>query len=687
MNTEIFRLAAILYADNNYEVNPKTIHRKVIESLFIENQNNFLGVHSLIDLIKQKYNLDFTVEEINEIVSDGFFFSTSSCKVEELKITLTAKRYETIAGKITSNNLEYFISEFHKANSNYEFDDIRSVIYSFLYEVFQTNITSFSKLINPNIKIEELVNINDYNLTILEIEIINGFLNWENDDKNKTIFDISNLALEYCLLTNKKGSNFKLENLKSKNFFLDTNIVLRAIGVNGENRKNRTLTFLQKFKEAKENLFISKFTDEELRKTITYHINQISKYSTARINSSVFSNFSKSEDFIEYYHRWRRNRVNDSLDLFSSHINSLVSDLKNKFEVKNDFKDYFDINDANVDEQIKDKASQINTFKTFNKNVPSNMEGCINDAKNIHLLEFLRNGHYNNIFDCKYYFISSDQYLRKWDYTKNSSIPIVLLPSQWMSILLRYLNRTSDDFKSFVSFLNINNGEKGISNENLQLILNGISEITTDFTQQNSIISEMINIGFKGILERSNSEDDIIEKAKLFAKSKLESDIEELQKVNAQLESKFEKYQANTSTAIENLKQSKDSEKNLKDIEIEKNSRVRQELINTKAKLDLNKYKSKAYYCIPVTIICLIFFFLLFTFQNSSWNMVAVYTQYANSLDEGTMQKEFCKWLWLLPTTLFIGSLIIIYQRLLETDKLKEKLAEYKEKWSREINQ
>src|SRR5690606_14831408 len=298
---------------------------------------------------------------------------------------------------------------------------------------------------------------------------------------------------------------------------------------------------------------------------------------------------------------------------------------------------YFDLKEPQIERLILDKGSQINIFKSDSKSSPY-LEASIVDAKNIYLIEFLRNGHYSNLFDCKYYFISADQLLRKWDYTQNSSIPVVLLPSQWMSILLRYLNRSSDDFKSFVSFLNISNGEKGISNENLQLILSGISEITTDFTQQNKIVSEMINIGFKGILEKNISEDNIIEKSKLFAKSTLELELDKLQKSNSKLENRFEKYKEDTATAIETLRQSKDVEKEQKNAEIEKNNQVRKELIETKATLDLAKYKSKAYYCIPVVIICLGFIVLLFGWQEKEWNMVAVYTQYANSLEEGSIQ-------------------------------------------------
>lgn len=208
MKQEIFRLAAILYADNNYEVSSKTLHRKVIESLFIDNNNEFIGLHTLIDRLKKQYNLDFTEEEIRDVVSDADCFNTSNCKIDEIKITLTQKRFEAVKSKIVTNNLEYFIEEFHKSNGQFDLKDLKTIIYRFLYEIFQTNISSFSKLVDPTIQIQDLLSNNDHNLNSLEIDIINTFLNWDNDEKNKMIFDISNLALEYCLITNKKGGQF-----------------------------------------------------------------------------------------------------------------------------------------------------------------------------------------------------------------------------------------------------------------------------------------------------------------------------------------------------------------------------------------------------------------------------------------------------------------------------------------------
>ena len=51
---QLFRLAAVLYADNNYEVTPKTIHRKIIESVLLECNKPDYSVHQIIDFIQLK---------------------------------------------------------------------------------------------------------------------------------------------------------------------------------------------------------------------------------------------------------------------------------------------------------------------------------------------------------------------------------------------------------------------------------------------------------------------------------------------------------------------------------------------------------------------------------------------------------------------------------------------------------
>ena len=668
INTDIFRLAAVLYADNNYEVNPKTIYRRIIESILLDNNNDVIGIHTLIDTIKAKYELDFTFEEIQEIIKDDKYFN-SSYKNEDIKISIVHNRFKTLCENVKHKNLDYFISEFQKINTDISLEELREIIYSFLYEVFQTNINSFSKLINPEILLEDLIDIKDLKkMSKLNIEIINSFLNWNNDDKNKIIFNISSLALEYCLITNKKGKNIRLENLKNKSFYLDTNIIFRAIGLNGENRRKRTITFLEKFKEANEKLYISSFTNEEIKNTLEYYISQISRVSTTKINSKIFIKFRKYEDFFDFYHCWRKDRINDSTDIFLAHINSLIENLKKDFNIFNAYKESFDVRESKINEEIMDIASQINNFKTEHKGMSSLIETSLTDAKNIYLIENLRAGKYVNIFDCKYYLISSDQQLRKWDYIKNTSIPIVLLPSQWMSILLRYLNRTNDDFKSFVSFLNINNNEKGISNENLQLILDGISEITSDFEKQNEIVEALINNKVKDIITSSRTDTEIVERAKKFAESELEKRIQNLEKENSSLEVKFDKYQKNTTSAIKNLKNLKDSEKEEKDKLSKQNKKIKDDLVSNA----IRRYKNVGYFYLLGVFICIVILLFIFCFQDEDWNIIVNLLDLANLYKEGSIQRNIIDHISLIPITGIAIFLKKAFDRFLNKNKLKE---------------
>ena len=66
----------------------------------------------------------------------------------------------------------------------------------------------------------------------------------------------------------------------------------------------------------------------------------------------------------------------------------------------------------------------------------------IYDAKNIALIREKRIKKSKNFYkflDTPYYFISTDQKLRDWNYENLSEeVPIIILPSQWFNILLRY---------------------------------------------------------------------------------------------------------------------------------------------------------------------------------------------------------------------------------------------------------
>lgn len=85
-----------------------------------------------------------------------------------------------------------------------------------------------------------------------------------------------------------------------------------------------------------------------------------------------------------------------------------------------------------------------------------------------------------------------------------------MLPSQWLSIILRFLNRTNDDYKSFVNFLNLRSNEQAISGEKLQIILAGISEITADVETQRGLMNILVENRFKDIINGDKDDETIL---------------------------------------------------------------------------------------------------------------------------------------------------------------------------------
>ena len=678
---DIFRLAAVLYADNNYEVSPEAIHKKIVESIFLDNNNCDLTIENIIDLIEDNYTLVFAQHEVESIVTNikGNHFQTSKNREGETIVRLSKQRLNLLSSKISRNNIDYFISEFQSLHQEYKIGHLKSIIYKFLYEVFSTNISSFSKLLNANNTIEDLKSISNCSFNILEIDIINEFLQWENDEKNKAIFDISSYALEYCLITNKNSSStFQLNNLRNKYFYLDTNIIFRAIGINGESRKKRTLTFLKKFNEAGETLLLSKFSEEELKSTIKYYIADIGKKTSIRINSKVFLKYRASSDFLNFYHQWSANRSNNNLDLFESYVFGQIESIKKTFNVLNDYKIPFDEKDEEVVKDIETLSSQIHSFKAAEKNTRARFDTSVCDAKNIFLIGKRRDSNSKSIFDTKYFFISSDQALRRWDYSNNKEVPKVILPSQWLSILLRYVNRTNDDFKSFVSFLNLSQNEPNISNEKLHLILTGISEITQDFEIQSAIVTLMIEKKFNGILDNDLTSEQIIEKSKMFTKSKLEEDLEEIKRANEKIKGEFNAHKTTTEKSIDYLKKSWNLEEKKSKHKESENIVLKNELITTKANIEFSKWTKKAYLVFPLLILLFIPYLFLFIYTDRSWNLMSKLGIWINSLSPDSIEKLVAHTIYLAPLGVIIPLIKFINNRLFHNVKRNHKREEIK---------
>ena len=563
--TKLFRLAAVLYADSNYEVSPKLTLKRIIESALLSNNNKPMSIQSLVDYIRKTYSLYLDETEINKIIEDEreSAFIINNSKYETI-LYLNEKRKLSLENKISNKTIDYFITEFEN-NMKYPLEmNIKELINKFLYQLFTSNIESFKKLISKRVNIEDLeVNqLSDY--SIEECKIINSFLSWGNNEKNKAIFDIASCALEYFMISNNgTGVKLKLDNIKNKSFYLDTNIIFWAMGINGESRKNRTISFLRKFIDSANELLISKFTDSEFKETVKYYAGNISKYPNGiSVKDFNFENLNifPQKDLYSFYCDWCIGRVNTSIEYFISYVDSLYDEFIVKYNITVELKIPFDPKIINTKEKIDNLASDISNYKkSFTTKLYFN--SLLTDASNIHLIETKRGSQNINIFDTKYYLISADTLFRRWDYQRIDATPIVLLPEEWLSIILRFINRTDDDYASFVSFINLSNRETQIPFEKIYIVFAGIYEMAQDIDTRISIAQNIVENNFKGVIENGQNIQQIFENAKTCAKTELEKRIDELE--NKSEQSSKEIYALKTAKDYEINEIKKDTKKEL----------------------------------------------------------------------------------------------------------------------------
>jgi hypothetical protein len=526
----IIRTSAIIYADETSTVSTKTIQRKFIEAVYIENNNGQLVITDLLTEIEKKFNLSFSIEETTEIINkaDVSFFDIqhNGKNVENIIVKLSENRFQYLKNKEITNDFEKFTKEFTVVCVDCKLSDnqIKDILFKYLYELLNTNIQLYLNILKPSNQ-QHNFTIDSTKFDDNEIWIINEFLSWNNPEKNKALFKIISYCIEYALVANhSSGDTTYLASLRNKQFYLDTNILYRALGINGDNRKQRTKVFLKKCCESGQKLIISKYSKKEFVETIDYHINQLKKLPFGRINPRLFSKYCVSPSFYEFYHNWRNGRITYGFDSFHAFVLSEYDCLLKYYKIDEDYKIPFDENNPEIIAEIENYKNEIQSLKSYGFENSHRI-----DAQNCYLIEKKRNDNNRNIQDTKYYLITTDQKLKKWDDSHSKNQSITLLPSHWMGLLLKYYSRTDDDFKSFVSFLKLKQHEDLIDEYNLQVILSGISEITEDFKRQDTVMERMVERKFAGIIDYKNPTA-TREEAKKFAKEIIEDELEDTKK-------------------------------------------------------------------------------------------------------------------------------------------------------------
>lgn len=346
----------------------------------------------------------------------------------------------------------------------------------------ENNIESLLKVVTGAEKTKSLSSLEQ--LSNEDRKIINDFIDWNDEGKNSLLYDIVSFAVDYCQLTVKKNkSNFSTI-LQGKRFYLDTNIIFRMMGLNNEQRKETTLRFISKCKEAKIKLCMTSLTKIETLNSIQYHVGQVKKIMQGyRGNGKGLSKFyekSNYEDgFLTVYLSWTTNNgVSAHYDEFSQYLKKCFYEITNGIDVVEVEK--ISLSEGLLNDYIDSKDGKITK------------ENAEYDVKNLLYVNKKRKLSSDTFgWNVGEYLISADHKLIRWsnnNFSKEN--PLVVLPSVWYSIILKIQGRAKDDIKAFSEFIRMRYIQDKPT-ENINYLIYSVCQRTSNGVLQDMLFDQI----------------------------------------------------------------------------------------------------------------------------------------------------------------------------------------------------
>lgn len=484
-----------------------------------------------------------------------------------------------------------------------------------------------------------------------EKQIVHDFLVWDNISKNSALGNLVYCCLEYCLLINGDSPNNLLKGfIRRREIYLDTNVIFRALGINGKDRKNVVTAFLRKCKQANLQLIISHATRNEFFDTINYYISQMEYYPRGNIYSGAYEQIADYNIFA-FYESWRQEHSLMSLKYFATYIRSLYLGLVKEFRI---------VDDVKIPDRVYHSDEFKNVRNRYSASIKSVKQGISSDylsddyhysnrdshdATVIRYIELLR----ENAGDTDIFLASSDRALRLWDINRlDTGYPVVVYPSQLFLILLKTCGRSENDYDSFVSFINIRPSSKRVSPENAHIILSGISSITEDIKTQEHLVAAVFGDDFQNVIKTSTSDADLYEKVQRISQNYLDKELREKENRIESLQADISQYGA-TGKAMQEKIEAQDNA--LKESECtiqQQNEEIKQrkeKILSYAERKILPQYIIRTY-VIPVLLTLIIisfatFVFLQFTFKDKKWNLAVSFFDWAKTTYFGTYVEDY----------------------------------------------
>lgn len=475
----LFRMNFII--QDNTAMTLETNLVKIIEEILFNEIGDRLTIAEISELIKERFDLCFSDDEIKTALrKKGKHIQNIGnsylLKPDYRKILSNQEDFNSKLTRLAQQSIK-------ELDLNVSIDYLIDLLKEYLYFCFNSNKNSILALLD-NTK----GNSERFKKDESDIKLINLFLNWKNEEKNKFVYNIVSYGYIYCSLTVKKDEMLSNRLFRGKNFILDANIIFRLAGINNDVRMNTIKSFVEKCKEVGVTLSYTTATLDEIKRVIVSKVLWIKEITGDQepLNLSQFD--SSNNDFYSIYCDWSSRDVNVYNDYqgFQNYLTRLVINVLNEISS-------VDIPDFSIKKvgEFENYIISLKDYKEKHSAKKQSKASLQTDVNNYLYLKSLRKKDKDiNVWTTNDYFISTDQNLIGWSLETDNGIPIVVLPSVWLTIMLRFSGRTANDYKAFCSFLELRSHLPGDTIDVYQLLKN-LSEKTTDNELKRIIVQEV----------------------------------------------------------------------------------------------------------------------------------------------------------------------------------------------------
>lgn len=509
-SNELFRMNFVL--QDTAATTTKTYLAQIVELILFESEKQGLHLSEIAEDISSKQSLEFSIPEIKEaierdknIVSDDELYRLKPKRRSEMK-------EEPSVEDILSSYIDDAYSE-ESLGLKMDKAEFKALLMRYVYFCFNSNIENLMALIDGS----NAVNSSSFDASNLEIADINRFLMWTNPEKDEFLYKIVSYGYIYCSLNINKNALLSSRIFRNKEFYLDANIIFRLAGINNDDRQRTIVSFIKRCRDVKIILLYTNVTFNEIYNVVADRVNWIKNLNQSQEPLTPNEVGVLDNDFYNLYDDWckKGNRYDDFASFKSYLLNRIYDVLDDLTEVE--IPDYETSNQKLHNEyatHLRDYKNELAVQKeqaseesTSHRKVYGKASASIDISNYLYITNKRKASDKHSIFSTNYFLISADHYFIRWAAERNNGVPVVVLPSVWLTILLRFSGRSDDDFKAFCSFMSLRTHE-GPRDIDPFKILEAASRHTTDKELKKRIISEIIQ--HKGDYSKIENVDDAV---------------------------------------------------------------------------------------------------------------------------------------------------------------------------------